>query len=292
MTLEGVAHDKCFYGREQEIKRLLWLISNENIIFYGSSRLGKSTLLNQFCSVLAKDGMVPINLDVGSCSSILGILREIDKATSKSTNKKPKMHLKGLKDVMTNTSDMATVWKTGGSRGNKAIEQLRRTKSTELWRAIADSLQEDLGPAPLVIILDEFSMFLDKTIKTDLEETINFLDYLRSWRQSKRVKCRFIFTGSTSLPSIINNSGLHKSFSDCYYQKLTPLSMADAQLLLAKEANRSNWHIDDKVSEYLCHRVKWLSPHFLNLLLDEAIMSGDKRLKTFREPLNKYPYFA
>jgi hypothetical protein len=48
--------------------------------------------------------------------------------------------------------------------------------------------------------------------------------------------------------------------------------------MLAEEASRENWQAETSVFEYLCARIGWLSPFYLNLLLVATIEAAQDRL--------------
>ena len=288
MKLGNIADGDHFHGRKQEIAKLSRRLTNDSIVFSGPRRLGKSSILRRLCEVEgeqmaypvctdAKGGEVmrPVHLDVGGCDSVTGFVRHLDKAI-------PEEMMKIIFSGASNAIKEYVRWQAKsnlGDSGSKAVKQLVGVQPTETWRSLAQSLQHSLSPIPLIIMLDEFSVFLDKSLKTEPEETVNLLDWLRAWRQSSGVKCRFIFTGSISLNSVLESNGIYSRFNDCYDYKLGAFKPEEAEVLLSKESKRLKWQLNDEVLQCLCKRVGWLSPFFLNLLLDEAIRIGAERLE-------------
>ena len=275
MKLGNVADGDHFHGREQEFADFWRLLSTENIVFSGPRRLGKSSLLRRLCSTAGERGMHAMHLDVGGCGGIRGFLEALNKIFPERITEKS---LRNLGNVLKTYAESQATLKLGDP-GGKAIKQITQTQSIEPWRQLAESLQQRISHLPLIIMLDEFSVFLDKALKAEPDEIVNLLDWLRAWRQSDGVKCRFIFTGSISLNSVLESNGLDTQFNDCYDYRLNAFRVEEAKVLLVKEAARLDWQLNDEILQYLCDRVSWLSPFFLNLLLDESVRAGAARLE-------------
>ena len=269
MKLGNVAYGDHFHGRKQEIADFWRLLVNENIVFSGPRRLGKSSLLERLHDTAGEHGMLAVRIDVGGCEGVRSFIEALNSALPKELTDK----------LLRGFGRLAAIYAAFkfGADGGKSVERL--VQGTDTWQPAAQSLRQRLDPLTLVIMLDEFSVFLDKGLNTESEDIINLLDWLRAWRQSRDVKCRFIFTGSISLNSVLENNGLSSRFNDCYDYRLHPFKIEEAHILLLEEARRLNWQIDEGVSQYLCDKLGWLSPYFLNLLLDEAVKAGVARLE-------------
>ena len=124
-------------------------------------------------------------------------------------------------------------------------------------------------------------MFLEKLLAKEEAGAVKLLGWLRVWRMSSGVNCRFIFSGSIGLNSLLDRYGLSTYFNDCYDFKLGPFRLNASLEMLKAEAQSKNRQSDDLVFEYLCQRTGWLSPFYLNLLLVEAIRAArDRELET------------
>ena len=280
MKLGNIADGDHFHGRKREIAELLRLLSTDNnIVFSGPRRLGKSSLLRHLCSAEGGYGINAVHLDLAGSGGVKGFFKDLDRNIPEEMIRRL---LRDLADVAVDVAKSYAKAHTASKLGDSAeevIKQLTQTQSIDLWRPLAESLRKRLSPLPLVIMLDEFSVFLDKSIKSEREDVVNLLDWLRAWRQSPDTKCRFIFTGSISLNSVLESNELLSRFNDCYDFRLDAFTLEEAKALLTEEAKRLDWQLNEKILQYTCDKLGWLAPYFLNLLLDESIKTGTARLE-------------
>lgn len=120
---------------------------------------------------------------------------------------------------------------------------------------------------------------LEKLVQRDRQEAEQLLAWLRIWRQSLGA-CRFVFTGSIGLQSLLERHGLGETMNDCYSYPLGPYKLAEAHGLwqhFAPIADEVPWLVEESVIAYALNRVGWLSPYFLCLMLDECIRAARER---------------
>jgi hypothetical protein len=129
----------------------------------------------------------------------------------------------------------------------------------------------------VLICLDEFSVFLDTILKRNREEGEQLVGWLRTWRQQETA-CRFIFSGSIGINSLLIRNRLVTAFNDCYEFPLGPFSRPAALSMLKEEARRENLDVSNEVLEYLCEKIGWLSPFFLNQLFYGAQNAARERI--------------
>jgi hypothetical protein len=146
------------------------------------------------------------------------------------------------------------------------------------WRDEAVRLQQRLAPVPAVILIDEFTVFLEKLLAHDKADAERLLSWLRAWRTAPKTACRFVFSGSIGFDSLLERHKLSTLFNDCHEFHLRPFHKNVALSMLKKVAWREEeWTLEDAVANYLCQRVGWLSPFYLNLLLDQSLAAGRDR---------------
>ena len=66
--------------------------------------------------------------------------------------------------------------------------------------------------------------------------------------------------------------------NDCYDYVLQPFTRRSALAMAATFSSREGWQATTATLDHLCDRTGWLSPYYLNLLLDEAMKAGLRRL--------------
>lgn len=115
----------------------------------------------------------------------------------------------------------------------------------------------------------------------DQVETERLLGWLRAWRLSTGVACRFVFSGSIGCHTLLDRHSLVTSINDAYDFRLGPFRREDALAMLAEEARREGWNAPPETLVYLCERTGWLSPFYLNLLLASTLDAArDRGLET------------
>ena len=70
------------------------------------------------------------------------------------------------------------------------------------WGNDAQKLESRLTDLPVLLLVDEFSVFLEKLIARDLREAELLLGWLRRWRMSD-TSCRFVFSGSVGINALL-----------------------------------------------------------------------------------------
>jgi len=147
------------------------------------------------------------------------------------------------------------------------------------WYQRAISFQKRITDVPVIIQIDEFSVFLEKLLKKDPEEADALLSWLRSWRISNQTACRFIFTGSIGINYLLDCHKLSTRLNDCHEVVVEPFTTKAAIEMITIQAERLSWKISKKTSMHLCARTGWLSPFFINLLLDQSRLVARDRVE-------------
>jgi hypothetical protein len=129
-----------------------------------------------------------------------------------------------------------------------------------------------------LIFIDEFSVFLQKLLLHDPKEAEALLAWLRAWRVTPGVACRFLFTGSIGLNALLATYGLSAQFNDCHEYPIGPFKSNAAREMVKTFALRGDCSMGDAAANHLCERVGWLSPYYLCLLLDQTMQAARDRL--------------
>ncbi|ABL64360.1 ATP-binding protein [Chlorobium phaeobacteroides] len=278
MKLGNPATGDDFFGRTQELSDLWRYLESDHIRFPGVRRLGKTSILRRLESEAADHGLLARWLDVSNIDSAPGFISLLDQAFPE----------KSIRSFLSDRAQQAGSWfnrirkidatlpdAVGG--GGFGIEFGGETVPE--WEKDAGSLHSRLCNQPLLILLDEFPWMLEKLIQRDRQEAEQLLSWLRIWRQSQG-SCRFVFTGSIGLQSLLERHGLGETMNDCYPYPLGPYKLSEARGLwqyFAPIADKTPWEIADPVIDYALGRVGWLSPYFLSLLLDESMRAARER---------------
>lgn len=280
IRLGNKADGKDFFDRVTERDDLWKYLEGNHIVLSGPRRLGKTSLLQRLAEEAADKGLLAQLIDVEGLDTSDGFIGEIDRAFPDAT-------ITGyLKAAGGRVSEWLARFKKldvnlpGGFGGGLELQAVPNTP----WRESAIRLQERLSAAPVLILIDEFSVFLEKMLARDPAETERLLGWLRGWRQQSGLACRFLFSGSIGLNALLDRHRLSTRFNDCHDFRLGPfktdaaLAMLTTEAKEAREACGEGWQAEEGSLEYLCARAGWLSPFYLNLLLVTTIQAARDRL--------------
>ncbi|MDL2269306.1 hypothetical protein LJC71_09025 [Desulfosarcina sp. OttesenSCG-928-A07] len=267
----GIARGADFHDRTTEREKLWKHIAKEHILICGPRRLGKSSLVQRLVEEASDRDLHGVFIDLEGCRSGASMIDTMDASIPDGffnrAAKKAWSAASGL------TPSALTVGVSGATCG---VSVEFKNKEAPPWFEKANALQQRLSEKKVLICLDEFTVCLDKMIKRDRDETEDLLAWLRAWRQSDTL-CRFIFCGSIGINALLAAHTLTTAFSDCYEFHLGPFSPEAALEMLFEEVRDENIKTEKDTLAYLCRRVGWLSPFYLNLMLDEALRTSRER---------------
>lgn len=274
MKLGAIATGIDFYDRKTECSDLWGYLENDHVVASGPRRLGKSSIVNRLREEAVAKGLLAQHVDV---QGIEGALAFIDEISAHFPDDSITGHLSSLSDTAKQWFSKVKKIELKGPGGvGGAIELQASTIQT--WYKSATALQARLTAAPVLIFIDEFSVFLQKLLISNQQEAEALLAWLRAWRVTPGVACRFLFTGSIGLNALLEKYSLSAQFNDCYEYPIGPFKPKAARDMVSAFALREGWSIDPAATDHLCERVGWLSPFYLCLLLDETTKAARDRL--------------
>lgn len=263
-----------FFDRLAERETLWRYLESNHIQLSGPRRLGKTSLLQRLAEEATAKGLFARLVDVEGIDSVEEFVAELGRAF-------PDHSIKGyLKDAGSTATSWLDLFRRvelkgpGGIGGSIELQAMPKVA----WAEDAGKLQRRLSEAPLLILIDEFTVFLEKLLARDLDGAKKLLGWLRAWRMSSGVACRFIYSGSVGFNALLDRYRLSSLFNDCYDFRLGPFREKAAIEMLEIELAREAWVPEEGVLKRLCDRVGWLSPFYLNLLLAVAIEAATDRV--------------
>jgi len=278
MKLGNPATGDDFFGRSQEMKDLWRYLEADHIRFPGVRRLGKTSILQRLEVEAAAHGLMAKWLDVSDINSAKGFVAFLDQAFPEKVIKRfvaDKAQqigdwLKRIRKIDATLPDVVGGGGVGIEIGGEAMSE---------WLVKANALHSRLRNQPLLILLDEFPVMLEKLVQRDRKEAEQLLAWLRIWRQTPGA-CRFVFTGSIGLQYLLERYGFGETMNDCFSYPLGPYRPMEARGLweyFAPIADEIPWEVSELVIDHALSRVGWLSPYFLCLLLDETMRTARER---------------
>ena len=273
MRLGNKAEGADFFDRVTERDDLWRYLEGNHIVLSGPRRLGKTSLLQRLAEEAEEKGLLARLVDVEDINSAEAFVGALERAF-------PDESITGYLKAAGKTASAwmprlrkADVKLPGGIGGGF---ELQATPDLP-WTVAARKLQQRLSEAPLLILIDEFSVFLEKLIAWDSAEAESLLGWLRAWRLSAGVVCRFVFAGSIGLNYLLEQHKFSTRFNDCHDFRLGPFKQKTALVMLAEVSRREGWQANDAALAHLCQRTGWLSPFYLNLLLASSMEAARDR---------------
>jgi uncharacterized protein len=275
MKLGHIASGNDFFGRTRECEDLWRYLSADHVVASGPRRLGKSSIVNRLREQASDQGVLAEHVDVQGLESVQAF---IDLVARHFPDDTVGGYVRSL--GKTARSWMPTIRKielngVGGIGG--AIEL--QAASSQPWSKSANALQARLQNVPALILIDEFSVFLQKLLERNRDEAAALLAWLRAWRVSPGVACRFLFTGSIGLNSLLEKYGLTAQFNDCFEYPIQEFREKEARDMLVTFGAAEGWEVSEEIATELCRKVGWLSPYYLCLLLDQSIQAARERVE-------------
>jgi uncharacterized protein len=280
IRLGNKAEGDDFFDRKTERADLWRYLEGNHIVLSGPRRLGKTSLLQRLAEESPGQGLLGGLVDLSGLDTPAGFVQTLDRAFPEPT---VTGHMQAAAEAVGDWLSRLrkiNVKLPGGMGGSTELQ----APPDADWAEDARRLQERLSAKPVLLLLDEVSVFLEKSLTKNKDDTVRLLAWLRAWRQQTGLVCRFLFSGSIGLNALLARHELVTYFNDCYDFRLGPFKKQAALEMLRTESVRENWAIDDKTLPYLCDRAGWLSPFYLNLLLDSAIAAARDRVQETGDP--------
>lgn len=267
------AEREQFHGRARELTDLWDLFETNNVVLSGPRRLGKTSILQRLCDDAPSHGWNAALVDLQGHSAVENVLAEIERAIPDTS--------------ITRWIDAA---RRGAGRATDRLKKLElklpgglggaldlQAPPTTAWSQQAQRVQSRLSGQPILLLIDEFSVFLEKLINADRSDAEHLLGWLRTWRCASQVQCRFVFSGSVGLNTLLTRHKLITYFNDCYDFRLQAFTRFEAIAMVQAELMAEDKQYAPEVPDHICNRVGWLSPYYVNLLLLEAMRAARDR---------------
>ncbi len=275
IKLGNKADGEDFFDRMNEREDLWRYLEGNHIVLSGPRRLGKTSLLQRLAEEAAERDLLARLVDVEGIDTAEAFIKEVDRAFP---DESVSHNLKSAGEKVTswlNRVRKLDIKLPGGIEGSLELQAMPDV----VWAEAALRLQNRLSNAPVLLLIDEISVFLEKLLAKDATEAVQLLAWLRAWRQQSGLACRFLFSGSIGLNALLARHRMNTYFNDCYDFRLGPFKQNAALAMLSEECLREDWQADKQTLAYLCQRIGWLSPFYLNLLLANTLEAARDRLQ-------------
>ena len=139
----------------------------------------------------------------------------------------------------------------------------------------------------LIIMVDEFPETLENIIEDEGDSAgRHFLRSNREIRQDTEItdNIQFIYTGSIGLENIVSRLNAVGSINDLVRLKVPPLTVTEANRMAQMLLENVKFSMTEGVMDYIIHRIEWLIPFYIQLILQElGNISREKDIDVLEE---------
>jgi hypothetical protein len=266
----GVVSPTETVGRADEIAHYWSTLHQQGIALFAERRFGKSSILRKM-EAECPPNFIAIYKPIEGLRSKLDFYRSIFERIKERQLVRKKL----IERIETVYDELA---KRLGENPVMTLKILEKEWETEFSNLLSD-LQKENKDKKIVIILDEFSIFLSKI---DPEEAVSVIGFLRDISNEPNCKIRFIYCGSIGIDLVLD-----KIKSQGYYigDPLNHLKKIDLEPFTDKNAFYfgqclelgCELKISEKNIKYLCKRADNI-PYFIDFTFDQLRKVNKKTL--------------
>lgn len=279
-VISGPALGVDFFDREDEVKAILEFLRRDNILLVAPRRYGKTSVMRKVERRLTENGYLCLYLDVMSVHSPKDFvfwlaIAAFDARKARETfleNLKSSFVCIGewLQEVEVSTSGFKAKFTKGVKE--EISEENWSSKGYDIFNAIKHLSEENC----ICIIIDELSECINNMKKRDEETAREFLQWLRSVRQTMFENLKFIVGGSVSFEGIVRNFGSLAWINDLKPVDISGFSEEVALKFIKKAFEDSGWEYKEEIGLKILECVgEPYIPYFISIFL--SMLFEDER---------------
>ena len=252
-----------FFGREKEIRLANKLLDRgHSLLLSAPRRIGKSSLAKKLIDEKKKQGWKCVYIDLEETDSEDGFLRLVIDAFSNNEIWKQIVSdtAKGLKSIFNKIEKVSV--------GPVEIDLGEREKKENLYKNLKELVNHEKDT---FIVVDELTLFvgiLNKT-RNGVEKVTYILNWLRSLRQVKGTKIRWLFCGSVGLRNFTSSKNLSYTINDLTEFSLDELDRKEALCLLLELNKKEKIRMSNNVIDYILDKLSWNIPYFIQVIFSK-----------------------
>ena len=258
----GVLDPSQIIGREDIIKEYWEILERQGIVLYAERRFGKSAVLTKMRAEDRKD-YLSIYIGVEGAGNADEFVEKLFDFCLKA-NLFEESNLMKLKNIF---YQITSYIHKAGTFEFKAKDK----KWEKQFNYLLTSLVEQRSEKYIVIMLDEFTIMLDKM---EEPEAVNILGYLRDLAQHDfSEKLRFVYCGSIGLDLVLDKlkragHNMGDPINHMNKQRLLPFTEKEA-LFFCKCLNKGcELKLSGEIMKYICDLVDRI-PYFIDNVFDK-----------------------
>lgn len=261
-----------FFGREKEIRLANRLLDGgHSLLLSAPRRIGKSSLAKKLIAEKKEQGWKCVYIDLEETNTEEGFLRLIIDAFSANGiwEQVVSSAAKGLTSVLNKIEKVSV--------GPVEFNLEKREEKEDLYKKLKEFVRHD---EDTFIVVDELTLFLGILNKSEdgIGKVTYILNWLRSLRQVKGTKIRWLFCGSVGLRNFTSSRNLSYTINDLTEFSLDELDRKEAFGLLAELSKSEEIKMADDVIRYILDKLSWNIPYFIQVIFSKLVEDYDGSL--------------
>ena len=252
-----------FFGREKEIRLANKLLDRgHSLLLSAPRRIGKSSLAKKLIDEKKKQGWKCVYIDLEETDTEDGFLRLVIDAFSNNEIWRQVVSdaAKGLKSIFNKIEKVSV--------GPVEFDLGQREEKENLYKNLKELVNHEKDT---FIVVDELTLFvgiLNKT-RNGVEKVTYILNWLRSPRQVKGTKIRWLFCGSVGLRNFTSSKNLSYTINDLTEFSLDELDRKEASGLLLELSKSEKIRMSNNVIDYILDKLSWNIPYFIQVIFSK-----------------------
>ena len=263
-----------FFNQEKDIAALREHVRDgTHTLLTAQRRMGKTSLVRELLRVLdGSPGIKTAFVDLEDARDPADAIVEISLASrslrsiSQRARELPFTLFRGLKNIQL------------GAQYEEMRFQVRAEIHAGNWKRKGDRLLQDLvrGSDLVVLAIDELPLLVNRILQgrdnqalpENVEETDEFLSWLRRNAQAHRGRLCLIVSGSVGIAPILKQTGLSAAMNVFSPYELKPWNESTASACLDALASTYGVDLPSEIREAVCRRLRSCVPHHVQQFFD------------------------
>jgi hypothetical protein len=259
-----------FYGRDRFVDLIWRELRKGSVLLAAPRRFGKTSVMYRLIDQ-PRHGYKIVHMDLEHLTHAADLILELALRLNKDA---------GLASVL---DRLTVVSKDIWTRLRSTVDEVEafdiklklREQVQPNWEAVGKDIFRQItqSPYPVLLILDEFPMMIDRMARLDdrKDEARALLRWLRALRQSPdTANLRFLIAGSIGIDAVLNSIGEISAINDFQQVRLEPFPPAVADEFLVELAKTDNMPLSLECRQKMLELVGILVPYFLQVLFSET----------------------
>jgi hypothetical protein len=259
-----------FYGRDRFVDLIWRELGKGSVLLAAPRRFGKTSVMYRLMDQPRQDYKI-VHMDLQHLTHPIDLILELVVRLNKDT---------GLARFL---DKVTAISRELGTRLRSTVDEVEafdiklklREQVQPNWEAVGKDIfrQISQSPYPVLLILDEFPMMIDRMARLDdrKDEARDLLRWLRALRQSPdTANLRFLIAGSIGIDAVLNSLGEISAINDFQQVRLEPFPAAVADEFLVELAKSDNLPLTPECRQKMLELVGILVPYFLQILFSET----------------------